>query len=33
MSGKGDMVVKIRKKRESESISDVVKRIRRKSSS
>lgn len=30
LGGKGDMVAEIRKKRESESIDDVVKRIRSK---
>lgn len=33
LGGKGDMVEEIRKKRESESIGDVVTRIRSKSSS
>jgi hypothetical protein len=33
LGGKGDMVVEIRKKRESESIGEVVKRIRSKSGS
>lgn len=33
LGGKGDMVEEIRKKRESESIEDVVKRIRSKSGS
>ena len=33
LGGKGDMVVKIRKKRESEGIGEVVKRIRSKSGS
>lgn len=33
LGGKGDMVVEIRKKRESEGIEEVVKRIRSKSGS
>lgn len=33
MGGKGDMVAEIRKKRESEGIGEVVKRIRSKSGS
>ncbi len=33
LGGKGDMVEEIRKKRESESIEDVVKRIRNKTGS
>ena len=33
LGGKGDMVVEIREKRESESIGEVVKRIRSKSGS
>jgi hypothetical protein len=33
LGGKGDMVVEIRKKRESEDIGEVVKRIRSKSGS
>ncbi len=33
LGGKGDMVEEIRKKRESESIEDVVRRIRSKSES
>ncbi len=33
LGGKGDMVEEIRKRRESESIEDVVKRIRSKSGS
>jgi hypothetical protein len=33
LGGKGDMVVEIRKKRESEGIGEVVKRIRGKSGS
>jgi hypothetical protein len=33
LGGKGDMVVEIRKKRESEGIGEVVKRIRSKSGS
>lgn len=33
LGGKGDMVEEIRKKRESESIEDIVRRVRRKTGS